>query len=522
MVDAAPSVQPPLDSGPAMEDAALSAQLDAWAHARRTEDWQTAARLRAQLAAAGINAERERPLSNVLPCTPKKISCGNDLVDAGGLEAYLNTIRHWWYHPANDFEKQDSKRTTVLVELVRTLALSNDHDLASTVPHGLRRAMGRTVGDATAKRVRRPPLIRRDSASLEMLNEVLEGALTARLSAERRDGLCDRLLVSAKPLVPTSSGAADDSGHAAAQSVAQAGDDRGVIGVEEIMSTLLAHVSDRCRAKHVRASAAAAVVDEFSDGVPASTLLSLRCLVLYAFVHVPDAAGTRAWSRTMHRDWIPPGLLQGVDGVLAEADPASTEAIDGGVEADARGVSDMSQSLVGGGLTALPAPLIEAGRLALSGWGSKHYDRIKGRHGAVLVRPDGEAIGRGCNAAEGPAVTGKRGAAGGVKGKFVVHAEMVAVREALEACGGDLGAVCGACIYVSRLAPRGEHFEDGAPCARCESVLRACGLGKALWTTTEGVVGSISFAEADATPTVLDDEHCKWMGVPTGWMARRK
>jgi hypothetical protein len=45
-------------------------------------------------------------------------------------------------------------------------------------------------------------------------------------------------------------------------------------------------------------------------------------------------------------------------------------------------------------------------------------------------------LGRGCNASEATKQSG--GVRGGVHGKFVVHAEMNAVRQALEASGGAL------------------------------------------------------------------------------------
>ena len=136
---------------------------------------------------------------------------------------------------------------------------------------------------------------------------------------------------------------------------------------------------------------------------------------------------------------------------------------------------------------------------------------------------DDRVIGRGYNAPDAPVPKHERqpGAVrGGVHGKFVVHAEMAALRQALEASGGQMAAVRGACVYVARLAAMGEHYEDAAPCEKCDAVLRACGVQKALWTATEGAVRICDYcsdAQADAQALLPSEEHCQWMGIPHGW-----
>ena len=71
-------------------------------------------------------------------------------------------------------------------------------------------------------------------------------------------------------------------------------------------------------------------------------------------------------------------------------------------------------------------------------------------------------------------------------------------------------------IALARLSARGEHYEDGAPCADCERVLRACGLGRAVFTTTRGAVATLELDGAAAADR-LSDEDSEWMGVPAGW-----
>ena len=152
-----------------------------------------------------------------------------------------------------------------------------------------------------------------------------------------------------------------------------------------------------------------------------------------------------------------------------------------------------------GGRAALPAALLEAGRLAVDGWGSSSFQRGRGRHGALVLRAqDGVVLGRGCNASEATKQSG--GVRGGVHGKFVVHAEMNAVRQALEASGGALTTLRGATVYLARLAPLGEYYEDAAPCERCEEVLRACGIGRVIWTASAGEVCSCEYVAPTTAP----------------------
>ena len=137
------------------------------------------------------------------------------------------------------------------------------------------------------------------------------------------------------------------------------------------------------------------------------------------------------------------------------------------------------------------------------------------------------------------------------------------VRQALEASGGALTTLRGATVYLARLAPLGEYYEDAAPCERCEEVLRACGIGRVVWTASAGEVCSCEYvapttapmcaakvpaaataavaaggsegmvareeaedahagapADASDAPCVarLSDGHCQWMGVARDWV----
>ena len=98
-------------------------------------------------------------------------------------------------------------------------------------------------------------------------------------------------------------------------------------------------------------------------------------------------------------------------------------------------------------------------------------------------------------------------------GKFVVHAEMAAARAAIERSGGELSALRGCTVYIARLAAKGEHYEDAMPCETCEGVLRACGLARAVYTPSGGVVGVRELGGGAAAPVGLSEAQCKWMGV---------
>jgi hypothetical protein len=74
------------------------------------------------------------------------------------------------------------------------------------------------------------------------------------------------------------------------------------------------------------------------------------------------------------------------------------------------------------------------------------------------------------------------------------------VRQALQASGGALTTLRGATVYLARLAPLGEYYEDAAPCERCEEVLRACGIGRVIWTASAGEVSSCEYVAPTTAP----------------------
>ena len=467
------------------------------------------------------SAPEGAPREGVRPQAPSRVLSAPALLNNGGLEAYTSQMRQWWPHPSGDVGAQPKKRSEVLVPLVRTLSLHNDHDWASCVPLGLRLAAGRVAGKGVKK-----VLTRSDPESLVRLRALLSRALTGMLSAEERDAACDALWLADD--APPSTSAADPHEAEAASSTS--------LPMKEVMGPLLAEVSAGCDAPLARARAAEQLLTDFGADVDASALLSLRCLVLYAYVTAGDASGATRWASRMHRDWIPLPLREAYDELLSRAEDGSGDGADAAADGDGDGSGGSDAWRGGGGMQPLPAHLAEAGRLAVDGWSSSTFHRGRGRHGAVLVDARGATVlGCGCNAAEVPHEGGKGGGKGGKKGgadavsgghhgKFVVHAEMAAVRAALTSSGGDLNAVRGACVYVARLASQGEHYEDGTPCEECEAVLRACGVARADYTTASGEVRSLelggggeSTSSSASLPAALSDAHCKWMGVPSGW-----
>jgi deoxycytidylate deaminase len=505
----------------------------------------SAQELRRQAAATPSAQDRQ---DRCLPPQPARLCTSEELRIAGGVEAYAARVRHWFFHERNDAEVQREVRTGILLAIVRTLCLATDHEWASAVPQGLVRAAGHAAG----RHVNRPR-VRGDAESLARLRELLKRALTASLSVEERDVACDTLWLPEAAPPPAASASADATDACAGCGGETPAEEEASLTLKEVMGPLVQEVSTACDAPRARAAAAERLVREFGPGVDAAALLPLRCTLLHAFVEAADVDSARRWANEVHRDWMPPPLQAEYDRLLTSSS--------GGVGSDAGGSGGCGVSSAaaaggisggggcedggeegggegggvgggmprgGGGLEALPAPLLEAGQLAVAGWGTSSFGRGRGRHGAVVLGARGtDALGRGCNAAECPAKgsgkrAGKRGGAssdsGGVHGKFVVHAEMAAVRQALEASGGDLGVLRGACVYVARLSARSEHYEDAAPCEPCARVLRACGVGRAFFTTSRGTVDELELAvEPVAEGCCLSDAHCKWMGVPSGW-----
>ena len=478
----------------------------------------------------------KRPRDGAPVNQPPHVCTAEHMREHGGIDAYAARVRAWWAD-RNDGAGQRAKRSALLIDLVRVLSLGNDHDWASAVPQGLRLAANRAAG----KKMNAPPRVRGDAASCVRLRALLAKALSANLSVAERDAVCDDLVLFEEPAATSN---AVPPGNAAGHVSCSIGDTAPsveALTIKEVMGPLLQSVALEMNARRVRAAIAARMVDELAHAVDVSALLPLRCLLLYAHLASSDREGARRWGGLVHWDWVPPPLQSrwrelmdeekrggggrsgssggGSGGGGGNAGGGEGEGGEGGV-----GGGESAAGGAGGGRMALPRQLVEAGRLAVDGWGTSKFQSGRGRHGALLLSraaegADGAVLGRGCNASE--AMASGKGMRGGVHGKYVVHAEMAAMRQALEASGGQLGAVQGACVYVARLAPMAEYFEDAAPCARCEAALRACGVSRVLWTTTEGVVGSCDYSEpppdAAAVPLGLTAEHCKWMGVPSEW-----
>ena len=503
---------------------------------------------------------------------PAHVHTAESMREHGGLDAYTQHVREWWAWRKDQSVTQRKDRTLLLSGLVRVLSQSDDHDWASAIPQGLFLAAARAAG----KKVHEQPRVRGDPGSRARLRALVANALLATLSVAERDAECERLLFHGGDCAVKSSqdNLLHSGGHSAATEESLAGVLVEVrtdmpITLKELMGPIVNEVAAETRSRLVRASCAARALEEFGVAIDASALLPLRCVVLSAYLRADDAEGARRWGRTIHRDWLPQPVqtrwreMLGHEPIGDEAVNLHTEPIgDEAVDDTAASHPPPSLALTAGGRAALPAALLEAGRLAVDGWGSSSFQRGRGRHGALVLRAqDGVVLGRGCNASEATKQGG--GVRGGMQGKFVVHAEMNAVRQALEASGGDLTTLRGAIVYLARLASLGEYYEDAAPCERCEEVLRACGIGRVVWTTSAGDVCSCEYvapstalrcaAEAPAAATAavtaggsegmvareedgdahagapaeasgapcgarLSDGHCQWMGVARDWV----
>ena len=400
----------------------------------------------------------------------------------GGIDAYTQHVREWWAWRKDQSETQRKDRTLLLSGLVRVLSQSDDHDWASAIPQGLFLAAARAAG----KKVHEQPRVRGDPGSRARLRALVAKALHATLSVAERDAECEQLLF-------------HDGGRCVATEESLAGAPAEArtdvpITLKELMGPIVNEVAAETHSRFVRASCAASALEEFGVAIDASALLPLRCVVLSAYLRADDAEGARRWGRTIHRDWLPQPVQTRWREMLGH-EPIGDEAVDD----TAASHPPPSLALTAGGRAALPAALLEAGRLAVDGWGSSSFQRGRGRHGALVLRAqDGVVLGRGCNASEATKQSG--GVRGGVHGKFVVHAEMNAVRQALEASGGALTTLRGATVYLARLAPLGEYYEDAAPCERCEEVLRACGIARVVWTASAGEVCSCEYVAPTTAP----------------------
>ena len=465
-----------------------------------------------------MSAKRPRPRVEVagrLPDNPQRLITSEHVRVAGGIDEYATKLREWWNHPRHDADVQREARTGIILAIVKTLCNGRDSDWAAAVPQGLTQAAGRAAGKQQAR-----AMVRGDEVSRERLRLLLTQALTARLSTAERDAACDALWL---PQAPTGDG-----------------DEENIVTMRELMGPILSEVTAECRAAVARADCAQQLAREFGGGIDPEALLPLRLTLVNAYVAAGDARGARRWMNFVHRDWYPPPLQAEVARLriwesggksaqhFKDAHPIPPEDIpptfagygtdDYTVEEGIAGLPTFGPR-AGYGRTPLPPHLLTAGALAVDGWGASSFGKGKGRHGAVVIGADGVAeLGRGSNAAEVPGTSTAGVACGGANGKFVVHAEMVAVRSALEAAGGDLGVLRNGTVYVARLATRGEHYEDAAPCEMCEGVLRACGLAKAVHTRTCGKVGEVTLVDGGGEAKVgLSEAHCRWMGVSSAW-----
>ena len=441
----------------------------------------------------------------------------HSVVEAGGLEAYVAQLRSWLaecegaepgscaavaegaaqqqqqqqqqqkQHKQQKPQQQQQQQrarprwrkraTCLVVALARVLALGRDAQWAGVVPHGLRGAAGKD--GQTAKGL---PLLRDDREGRAALDELLTAALTLTLSHARCSELC-AVLVGPAP----------------------EGCERVAIG--EVMGKILPMKAKQSGAASKRADACGALVAEFARFASPDVQLLLRLLALRAHVIAEDASGVATWARAIPRDRVPPPLLAATEKLLRAKWPAGDAQWNSGVGGAGSALAPLS-------LGPLPSRLTEAAQVASDGWGSKRGHKSKGRHGAVLVgtaaadddagAAEAQVLATGVNAAEG------EGARGGFAGKFVVHAEMAALREALSKGGGR--AAMGATVYVARLAPEGECFETGAPCENCTAVLRAVGVSRAIWTTEAGAVAEEAYAMPPEAPE-LSDEHKAWAGI---------
>ncbi len=506
---------------------------------------------------------------------PAQVNTAEGMREHGGLEAYMKRLREWWAVRKEESENQRKDRTRLLSDLVRVLSHGEDHDWASAIPQGLRLAAGRAAG----KKVHEQPRVRSDPASRARLRTLIAKALNTTLSVAERDAECEQLLVVepagppaalATAAAPSSSDGGGGSGGGSGGGCGGGCDGRTApadgrnatpdapITLKELMGPIVREVATATRSRLARAGHAARALEEFGSAVDAGALLPMRCMVLHAYLCAADTEGARRWGRTVHPDWVPLPLQtrwqelmgteplgdggDGGDGDRHGGDAAGDAATggdgDSGEPSRALGRTMSAEggaahpppdapharaaaSLTVGGRSSMPAALLEAGRLAVGGWGSSSFGRGRGRHGAlVMSAQDGAVLGRGCSASAADTASSKRCdggggrgrggggggggvVRGGVHGKFVVHAEMSALRQALEASEGALHPLRGACVFLARLSPLGEHLEDAPPCERCAAVLRACRIARVIWTASAGEVRSCEYEQvAEQLPTV--------------------
>lgn len=478
-------------------------------------------------AMGGRGVKRRRAAAGAQP----QDASWHSIVEHGGAAGYRAALAAWVVGEGA-LEAREKKRTTAIVALARVIAQGRDAQWAGVVPHGLRKASGSKV----------PPHVRGDAVGRAALDELLTAALTLTLSQARCDDLCKVLLTEPGTEVPPVPDAAVSGTEAAPPASEDASErardsrsktDRAPascasgalaaatasakgIAIGTIMGPILADVSAACNAPAMRSAECAAVVHELASAAAPSSHLLLRCLALQAAVGARDAKGAAEWARVLPRDRVPKPLREEAEALIAAPandpwDERCPQAGKGGEQPQATQAA--SAPLL---LEPLPEHLGRAGELAAGGWGRKLSFNKRGRHGAVLVRlaecegEEGsqdcvdEVLGSGVNSAEGPD-------GGGVRGKFVVHAEMAALREAVAARG--LRGVRGTTVYVARLAPQGEAFECGAPCENCEAALRAAGVGGAIWTTEAGQIGEAKYGYHSVREEDFTEEHRQWAGI---------
>ena len=110
---------------------------------------------------------------------------------------------------------------------------------------------------------------------------------------------------------------------------------------------------------------------------------------------------------------------------------------------------------------------------------ARRGDQRGARHGCVLIDGEGHVLGEGFNHEATTVAGGGR--------KRIVHAEAHALADAIRRRGDDgAWAACGsASAYIVELSGTA-GYDDAPPCRKCELLLRAFGVRRAMHTTRDG------------------------------------
>mmetsp|Transcript_46518 Transcript_46518/g.140935 ORF Transcript_46518/g.140935 Transcript_46518/m.140935 type:complete len:468 (-) Transcript_46518:106-1509(-) len=455
----------------------------------------------------------------------------------------------------------------------------------------------------------------------ELLHKALSGALTFDLSVDERDELCRELLNDC--LVITDDEDDDRAAEEGKGASAHASNAK-VLTLGDIMGSLLVETSRAASAPRARLVAAAKAIVALEKYVHPDDALALRCCIYTGLTRLPrdqllalarggeDVDGgdgiddigneqvnlVEMWVNQVPRTFLPPSLAEDVDKMVEwlqqelfqrrgndydRAGPESSwfNASISPPPASVLPFLPLPPPFPPPGALPLPVSmsshLVEAARLAVSGWSSGKTK--KGQHGAVIVAADGNAVlGKGCNVAlksqtqpeaEAGGVTSgtvcectstgiekraggvanvqkitggvkKRKRAGGHRGKHVLHAEMVAIKSMCGLGHSDdgsdetlIGAIAhegpaldvehlhGSTVYVARLTAGDAYFEDGRPCERCSAVLQSLGVARAVYTRRSGRPGVMEFSctsdNDEHSPITalhqLDSDQKEWIGL---------